>query len=308
MSSRPFRALAALIALLGLAPAGRAQTPKTQPTGGGDGTFIPALNARVRGVRFFEGPDRTPAPEERVYRVHFPRSATRYVYFQLQLEFPEARQQIEFPAGAVWYRPDGSVMARSDYTFRIQPSWESSHHNAGRGWDDPGNWPVGSYYVDVFVYGSRVARAGFTIDQDFENPIGPPPTRPVEAFVGTLGATVTEVQFFEGPRDIPPLRERTYLTRFSRSRARFINWQLDIEYPEATQERGFVIEAVWYRPDGSTARQQESFRIERGWTSSSHAFGRGWDEPGNWLPGMHYVELFVNGVRVGYDRFIVDDN
>jgi hypothetical protein len=124
-----------------------------------------------------------------------------------------------------------------------------------------------------------------------------PPTPTSSDSVITDVAQVTEVLFFESAAGMPAVEEREYATRFPKSTARYINYQLNLEYPPPERRIEFVIKAVWYDPDGEIfAEGSMDGYIESDWTYSAHASGQGWEEPGKWPVGEHTVELSVGGV------------
>jgi hypothetical protein len=124
------------------------------------------------------------------------------------------------------------------------------------------------------------------------------------ATIPSLNATVTALNFFEGGNDGVPSGQRIYRTRFSKSEARFIFWELNLEYPAPGRRRDFDIGATWYKPDGSVlTNQTKPAYLESNWTNSYHSYGWGWEEPGNWQPGSYRVELSVQGQRVASGVF-----
>jgi hypothetical protein len=136
----------------------------------------------------------------------------------------------------------------------------------------------------------------------------PPPTEVAASDwdIPSLPANVSELRFFEGGYDIPPRDEREYTTRFSQAETRYIDYELNLEFPEPGRRVEFVVETVYYRPDGTElAWLTADCYLEADWTSSWHAKGWGWDEPGNWPLGTYYVELYVDGNLVAGGEFEV---
>jgi hypothetical protein len=270
--------------------------------------MVPAINGRVTSVRFYEAPFQGTPAAQRVYYSTFQRALTRYVYWQVDLSFPSLPAPVTLPIDAVWYRQDGSVFARqSDDTLSFQAGWSTAFHVRGRGWNDFGNWPVGPYWVDLFVLGDRVANGAFSVADGGAGFAAAPPARPVNTFVPTLNARVTSVKFFEAGGQAPRIADRTYRSYYPVSTTRYIYWEMHLAFPPAYQRQNFAVEAIWYAPDGSVFAHQSgaSFYVDQGWTTSDHDWGRGWDQPGQWPQGSYYVELLVNGTRVGYDRFTI---
>jgi len=135
------------------------------------------------------------------------------------------------------------------------------------------------------------------------SPTSPPTPTSSDAYIIDV-AQVTEVLFFESGAGMPPVEEREYATRFPKSTARYINYELNLEYPPPERRNEFVIQAVWYGPDGEVfAEDSMDGYIESDWTYSAHASGQGWEEPGKWPVGQHTVELSVGGVLLASGSF-----
>jgi tRNA A-37 threonylcarbamoyl transferase component Bud32 len=134
----------------------------------------------------------------------------------------------------------------------------------------------------------------------------PPPTAAPAYDISSLKADITDLRFFEGPYTLPDRDERNYTTRFARSEARYINYELNLKFPAPGERRDFQVEAVYYQPDGSElARFTADYHLEADWTTSWHAKGWGWDDPGKWPTGQYWVELYVDGQLIGTGTFEV---
>ena len=124
---------------------------------------IPTLQARVTGIRFYEGGYDGIPYNQRVYNTSFPKSATRAIWWELNLEHPDPRRKIDFAIEAVFYRWDGSEIARQINNTAIQSTWTTSYHSLGWGWREAGNWAAGSYRVILFIDGQQVSDGTFFI-------------------------------------------------------------------------------------------------------------------------------------------------
>lgn len=127
------------------------------------GHFISSLNATVTELRFYEGGYDAVPYKQRHYKTDFPKSSSRYINWELHLEFPEPNRKIEFEIVAIYSNPDGSEFAQQTKKAYIESNWENSYHYWGRGWKEPGNWPVGTYRVDLLIKGQKVASGSFRI-------------------------------------------------------------------------------------------------------------------------------------------------
>jgi tetratricopeptide (TPR) repeat protein len=121
------------------------------------------LNLRVTSLRFFEGGYSPPPLEQRVYSNRFDKSKTRYVNWELKLEFPAPGRRVSFPIEQFWYRADGSLVTRQTWQASIEPNWTWSYHNHGYGRNNPDNWGAGPYRVDLYVEGQKLASGSFEI-------------------------------------------------------------------------------------------------------------------------------------------------
>jgi len=135
--------------------------PPSSPTP--SGVFIPSLEAYVTELRLFESGDKLLPYEEREYSHRFPMATTRYVYWELHISYPESKEPMTFETEAVYYKPDGTEMGRFTEESHIEAGWSSSWHTSGWGWDEPGEWSVGTYRVELYIEGDMVASDTFEI-------------------------------------------------------------------------------------------------------------------------------------------------
>jgi hypothetical protein len=121
----------------------------------------------VTALRFYEsGYDWLPR-EQRVYEERFARETTRYVNWELNLEHPAPRRGVDFQITAVYLRDDGAgsweEIFRQTLDTSVEGDWTSSYHNHSYGFDDPGNWAIGFYRVDIYFEGQVIASEQFAI-------------------------------------------------------------------------------------------------------------------------------------------------
>jgi len=126
-------------------------------------TGIPSLQATVTGVKFYEaGYDGAPM-ERRTYGTRFPRSATRLIWWELNLAYPDPGRRIDFAVEAFYFRPDGTLLNRHVDHYFIQSPWTGTAHSAGFGGREPGTWSPGPYRVEFHVAGQKVAEGSFEV-------------------------------------------------------------------------------------------------------------------------------------------------
>jgi len=132
----------------------------------GRGTrYIPSLNATVSEVKFFEsGYDATPK-DQRVYRTSFSRTNSRYIAWELNLTHPAPGTKKNFVVDAIWFNAYGTEIFRASLNSYVDATWTTSYRNSGYGWREVSNstWTAGTYRVDLYVEGTKVASENFTV-------------------------------------------------------------------------------------------------------------------------------------------------
>ena len=135
------------------------------PPGATPSPGIPVPGIKVPAVQFYEGPhDLTLEKSQRVYRYSFDRFTARSIYWELDLNFPAPGRRIDFQVDAVWYKSDGSEMARQPIPAYVMPTWGTSWHTLGYGYAEPGHWIPGTYRVDFYCKDVRIASGTFQIN------------------------------------------------------------------------------------------------------------------------------------------------
>jgi serine/threonine protein kinase len=132
----------------------------------------------------------------------------------------------------------------------------------------------------------------------------PSPTPVSNWDIPSLQANVTDFRFFEGGVERPAYEDRQYSNSFARSEARYIYYELHLEYPEHGEVVDFDIEVYYYKSDGSILGQfTANHQVEADWTSSYHTWGWGWPDPGNWPVDLYLVELYIDGELIASGTF-----
>ena len=128
--------------------------------------LVPSLTARVTKIQFFEsGRSETELRLKRIYEGRFAQTATRTVYTEIRLEYPQPGKRIDFNATLVCFRENGTTFRMEEYRGRIDPDWTSSNYWIGIGNHRPGGWDAGTYKVDVLINGEKIATGSFEIYQ-----------------------------------------------------------------------------------------------------------------------------------------------
>src|SRR5262249_2266344 len=76
---------------------------------------------RIESLRLFESGGDLPERDDRVFADRFPRSTTRYIYFQLDIRNPWEHIENDCKVVARYYRADGSLMDTLEQTSIVQP-------------------------------------------------------------------------------------------------------------------------------------------------------------------------------------------
>ena len=127
--------------------------------------------------------------------------------------------------------------------------------------------------------------------------------------IPSINALVTDIRLFErGPIDTAP-DDHVYRTAFDRTATRLVYAELSLAYPTPPPSRvDFDLETTFLRSDGSILGSSATGSYINGdWTSSSHARGRGWEDPGKWPADTYTVEMSVGGNLVASSQFVVVD-
>jgi hypothetical protein len=277
---------------------------------GGGGAQAPgedslkSLNARVTSLRFFAGAKEIPPLGQRNYSQSFGKSQTKFIFWELNLQFPGTRpNQVDFDLQAIWYRPDGSIMDQVTTRHLIKPEWKESAHASGIGSEEAGQWKTGTYRLVLKIKDREVATGSFQVVPDKEAPPPPPPTD----FFQRLNAEVVSLKFFEDGRTAPPIDQRRYRQDFAQSAAKWIWYELTLNLARSSPEPvAFAIDETWYGPDGRVINRYTSpFTLKQGWQRPSFAAGIGFDAPGKWKPGSYQVVLKIGDKTVASGTFQV---
>jgi hypothetical protein len=144
-----------------------ASTPKdnSSPAPPISATGIPVPGVKASAVQFYEGShDLTLDQSQRVYRHSFDRFTSRFIYWELDLNFPPPGRRIDFQIDAIWYKSDGAEMDRQSVPAYVAPDWGASWHTLGYGYVEPGHWIPGTYRVDLYFKNMRIGSGTFQIN------------------------------------------------------------------------------------------------------------------------------------------------
>jgi hypothetical protein len=115
-------------------------------------------------LNFFEAGYNLPDREDYRYKTYFDKYDSRYIYTEIVVrnnlyEIRTQTHELEFE----YYNPDGSLRGRIKADYTIDKDWKTSWISRGWGWDERGNWPVGTYTVEVYSDDKFIGDGQFTI-------------------------------------------------------------------------------------------------------------------------------------------------
>jgi len=119
-----------------------------------------------------------------------------------------------------------------------------------------------------------------------------------------LDATVRQVRFFEGPRDLPPAGQRVHDDRFAAGATRYLYVELDLDHGRAAREVRLPITCVITDQAGAVfATITATGRIQPEWEGSTWASGWGSEGGGSWVAGRYAAECSYGGDPIARGRF-----
>lgn len=316
------RARAALVLLLlGLPPPAPAQDSTAA---------IPALGARVTRLRFFEGASKLPGVLERQYSSRFDSVATRSVYVEIGLAYPPASRAQSLSIECGYTAPNGGSAGTAVIEVQADAGWELSVHAGGAGTDTPGGWAAGTYPVACRHGGKVIVTGAFEIGSSkparsaSTAPAGRAPPRPpakpagpaadpnakIPATlsgtpVGPLKARVTAIRLFESGAEVPDRETRSITATFDALTTRYINIELELQYPRVSRSTEFEIGCRFDGPDSTARTPTVRGSVDPGWVGSYHTAGWGARNRGMWPEGTYKVTCQGDGKTVAVSEFRV---
>ena len=126
--------------------------------------------------RFFNAGEDPIASAQRDYSHNFGQTNARVIYCELDLNHTRPGENKAFVMQAVYHDPDGVVYGDVVIKPVVEAGRTSSNWVLGYGWDDPGNWDVGTYRVDVYVGNEKITSDSFEIQPEPGATSGPATT------------------------------------------------------------------------------------------------------------------------------------
>ena len=123
-------------------------------------------------------------------------------------------------------------------------------------------------------------------------------------YIESIDAYVKYLKFFESGYDSPELEDRIYDVVFAQDETRYISWEIELVHVPFDEDKTIFYTYKYYDPSGLIIHYDRSdFIIQAGWTNAWFSWGYGYDDPGNFITGVYYVELLVDDIVVAAGSF-----
>jgi hypothetical protein len=125
----------------------------------------PTLDLFLESFRFYESGKDHLDWGERQYSTSFKQGTTRFVNFELGLcNHLHEKDDRTYHVIYRCYSPDGTMQWEQEYILLIISEDNSPYYSEGFGWDQPGQWKLGTYRVVILFDGVIFAQRPFTIE------------------------------------------------------------------------------------------------------------------------------------------------
>jgi hypothetical protein len=142
---------------------------------------VPALGAKVTSLRFFEADAAAiPSPGQRSYATQFAAAEGRDIGWELDLAHAAPHRWVPLPIEALLYfrGADGEerIMQRKVLQSAVPADARDTRHTDSFGWENayyydragattrsPRRWLPGTYWVDLYVLGQKIAGGSFEV-------------------------------------------------------------------------------------------------------------------------------------------------
>lgn len=254
---------------------------------------VMAGDLQFKDMQFFESGKGIPSDySQRNYMAMFPQSGTRYI--NTQVNFINNLYGIRdhwHKVTVKYYNPDGSFRGESSCQGTVKSEWYTTDFPSGWGWENPGNWPVGTFRVEAYLDGVYIGQGSFKV---YDN-------KPQLRF--------TELKFYESGYSVTPYEQRNYTTYFSQSTTRYVNVEVSFNNDlYMVRDQMPVMIADYWSPDGSFfgSAMLDNSVIKKEWDNPWMSTGLGWDTPGKWKRGTYRVIISLSGKQVAEGRFTIN--
>ncbi|MFC1644023.1 ribosomal protein L7/L12 [Candidatus Omnitrophota bacterium] len=263
-----------------------------------EGELIKLTDIKIfEAAKGYDGPLISPPfLSKRDYNITFSSLRARHIYIELDLENPYDDKtygnSIKYKIKVRIYGPDGILWDDQSDSVSVKSGKKARSPYFMFGWDLPGNWPAGTYRVEVLIDGKEEGEKEFTILADNSS-----------APKGQDAVSLYKIRFFDAGDKAPPEDERKYEEKFPRSTAKNIYTEVKLRNLLYGKKEGkYTLERVYYKTDGSElCRNKKEGKLDPKKSVITDLWGWGTDAGGNWWTGDYIVKVFLNGVEVSND-------
>jgi serine/threonine protein kinase len=163
---------------------------------------------------------------------------------------------------------------------------------------------IGVIVILLIFFASKTDSPQATKQQIYHQPIERPAAKPILSYLNGLKVTKADVRFFESGIASIPFEKRQYDSRFAKSKARYINWELNLNFYTPGHKIDFDLTVVYRRSSGRVyANHLSKQYVEADWSGSFHSWGWGAANAGSWPADRYSVELFFDNKKVATGSF-----
>jgi hypothetical protein len=124
---------------------------------------LPDLHGVITNLAFFESPvSAAVARSDRKYMSRFSNASTRGIFIELGIDYPKVTAASQFAVECTYQYPDDRKF-NVTLNGRTDVGWTGSWISGGIGFDQPGQWALGTYHVECRYQGRAIAVAGFIV-------------------------------------------------------------------------------------------------------------------------------------------------
>jgi hypothetical protein len=138
-------------------------TPIPQQISGRPTWYISSVGATITSIKFFEGGWSEPATESRQYLRFFDGSTTRYIRYEIDVDYQYRWSDSQyFDIEVVFYR-NGVYQSSATAAHKLWANYSAMSLTHGWGSRFPGSFTPGSYVVELYSDGVLIANGEFDI-------------------------------------------------------------------------------------------------------------------------------------------------
>ncbi len=197
-------------------------------------------------MNFFESGSYSVMKPKRVYATRFANIGTRYVTYEVTLQYPESKDEGKVVLESRWVKPDGAPETKQDQLLILPAGTTTGSWAYGWGTQEGGYFHPGTYTVDFYLADKKAGRGKFEVYEGEAPPSG---------YIQSVDATVASVLFYESGTARVVKEQRRYQTQFSRATTRYLHWEMNLNFPRPAAHTTFTIHELWRRPDGNLENQ-----------------------------------------------------